>query len=108
MANNLISWCNDLVSLEKEMRVGDVHNLVVVLQHHHQISLQQAIHMAIEQHNAEMKAYLELEPQVPSFGPDIDPQVQLYLRGLRHWMRGNLDWGLTAKRYMFKTARETK
>jgi hypothetical protein len=104
MANNVTSWCNDVVSLDKELRHGDVHNLVIVLRHHHKLSLLEAVHKAIELHNAEVNAYLELEKQLPTFGPQIDEQVQRYLSGLRSWMRGNFDWGLNTKRYKISRA----
>lgn len=99
LANNITSWCNDIVSLPKELQHGDVHNLVIVLQHHHQMSLTQALGLAAAMHNAEVGAYLALQSGLPSFGAAVDEQLRRHVSGLRAWMRGNMDWGLTTKRY---------
>ncbi len=60
-ANNLIVWSNDMMSLQKEVVVGEVHNLIVVLQHQRQISLQAALDQAAEMHEVEVEKYLNLE-----------------------------------------------
>jgi len=106
LANNVTSWCNDIVSANKEREQGDVHNLVIVLQHHHRMSLADTVAAAIRMHNAAVAAYLELEARLPSFGGPVDAALQRYVRGLRSWMRGNMDWGLTARRYVSRTSPE--
>lgn len=100
MANNVVCWINDLLSLHKELESGDVHNLVVVLRHEHQISWQEAAERAAALLNAEVRAYVDLERRLPSFGPQVDPIVARYLAVLRSWMRGSLDWSYTTGRYL--------
>ena len=98
-ANNIICWANDISSFEKEMRRGDVHNLVLTLRHEHQCTLLKAIQRAAELHDNEVRAFIELETQLPSFGKDIDYQLEQYASNLRSWIRGSLDWHFTSKRY---------
>jgi hypothetical protein len=100
MANNVVCWINDLLSLSKELESGDVHNLVVVMQHEHQISMQEAVDRAAALLNTEVRAYVDLERRLPSFGPQVDPVLARYLAVLRSWMRGSLDWSYTSGRYM--------
>lgn len=99
MTNNVISWSNDIVSLEKELRQGDVHNLALILSHARKLSLQAAVNHVGALHNAEVDAFIALAQRLPSFTPLIDADLQRYVSGMRFWMRANLDWSLSAVRY---------
>jgi hypothetical protein len=98
-ANDGVCWVNDMSSLDKELRAGDVHNLVIVLQHEYGLSIQAAMEQAARLFNTRMREYVELEQRLPSFGAAIDEQVQRYLKGLRCWVRGNMDWSFETGRY---------
>jgi 5-epi-alpha-selinene synthase len=98
-ANDGVSWFNDIVSLEKELRVGDVHNLVIVLRHERQLSLPEAVAQASLLLNARMREYVELEQQLPSLSAECNAHLQPYLMGLRSWVRGNMDWSYESGRY---------
>ena len=90
-AANSAAWLNDIFSVKKDTRAGIIHNVVVVLQHEYKISLQEAFDRAAELHNAEIRTLIELSAQLPSFGDEIDANLQKYLSVLRSWIRGNLD-----------------
>ena len=98
-ANNIICWANDLYSLRKELRKGDVHNLVLILQRDQQVTLQEAIDHAAALHDAEVRRYIELERTLPTFGPEGDHCVAQYVRFARHFIRANTDWAATSGRY---------
>lgn len=99
MANDGVAWFNDIVSLEKEIRSSDVHNLVLVLQHQNGSTLQEALDAAAEMFNARMVEYIALEAERPRFDPQVDAELQRYLNGLRFWVRGNIDWSFETGRY---------
>ncbi len=99
IANNVLAWSDDIISLEMEMELGDVHNLVLVLQQEHQLTLQEAINRAAELCNEEVRKFMDKESRLPSFGPVTDPKLQRYVLGLRYWMRGYMDWALETERY---------
>lgn len=105
-ANNVIGTCNDILSVEKELSHGDVHNLVLAIRHDQRCSLQEAIQRAAAWHDAEVGAYLALEPCMPSFGSAVDADLARYAGGLRAWMRGNLDWSLASARYRSSASQE--
>lgn len=105
-ANNVIGVCNDILSVEKELSHGDVHNLVLAIRHDQRCTLQEAIHRAAAWHDAEVGAYLALEPCMPSFGSAVDADLARYAGGLRAWMRGNLDWSLASARYRSSASQE--
>lgn len=98
-ANHVSSWANDILSVNKEIREGKTHNLVLVLQQEYQIPLKEAVKRAVELHDAEVQTFIELSAHPPSFGVEVDVNLQRYLSGLRSWMRGCLDWYLESGRY---------
>jgi terpene synthase-like protein len=99
MTNNVISWANDIVSLDKERRQGDVHNLALILAHEQKLSLQAAVDRVGALHDAEIRAFIVLARQLPSFAPAVDADLHRYVAGMRFWMRANLDWSLATMRY---------
>lgn len=99
-ANNVVCWTNDIVSLGKELKQGDVHNLVLALQHKHRLTLQEAMDRAAALHAAEVRSFIDLELRLPSFGRLTDAQLKAHVSVLRSWMRGNLDWSYTSGRYL--------
>ncbi|NLR82091.1 terpene synthase family protein [Chitinophaga eiseniae] len=92
--NNVVCWSNDLFSCTKESRQGDVHNLVLVLQHQRQISLQEAVDQAARMHNEEVAIFVALEKLLPLKGDETDYELLRYVAVLRSWMVGNFDWSV--------------
>jgi 5-epi-alpha-selinene synthase len=103
MAVNVVCWANDILSLAKEIKQGDVHNLVLTLRHKHGLTLEQAIERAIALHNAEVRAFVDLESHLPTLEHEVDRELRRYIAILRSWMRGNLDWSYTSGRYVSTT-----
>lgn len=98
-SNNVACWANDLFSLEKELKRGDVHNLVVVLRHAEELTLQEAVNLGVRMHNAEARRFVVLESQLPTFGRTVDVNLVRYVAALRTRMRGHLDWARESGRY---------
>ncbi|MEU6851101.1 terpene cyclase [Actinacidiphila alni] len=103
-ACNVVCWTNDVYSLAKERALGEVHNLVYVVQHHRGLTERQAlerVHAAID---AETGRFLAHERDVLAAHPDWAGPLGRYLDGMRTWMRGNLDWSRRTKRYRTSAA----
>ncbi len=98
-ANDIVCWTNDLVSLAKEVARGDVHNLVVVLQHARGGMLQSAVDAVARMIHERTEAYLALERTVPRYDAAVEADLAIYLGVLRSWVRGNFDWGRDSGRY---------
>ena len=99
MANNVVCWSNDITSFRKERSHGDVHNLVIALQHERSLTPDEAIAAAARMHDAEVQRFIDLAPSLPSFGAAIDDDLARYVGVLRSWMRGHLDWSRESGRY---------
>ncbi|WP_343745565.1 hypothetical protein [Chitinophaga sp.] len=92
--NNIVCWANDLFSFPKEHKAGDVHNLVLVLQHERQCSLQEAVDEAARMHNEEVAIFVVLEKLLPLSGSEKDYELLRYVAVLRSWITGNFEWSL--------------
>ncbi len=99
MANDALSWANDVISFPKEYARGDVHNLVTAIKYERGVSVQEAVDEAADYSNRTVAAFVELEATVPSFGKEMDKQVDRFISVLKSWIRGNLDWSYVTGRY---------
>jgi len=96
IANNHISWGNDIYSYDRERAHGQTANLVVALARDEGLEPHEAVDRAIEVCNEEMAAFTRLEARLPALGIDgADPYVAVLAR----WLRGSLDWHAESFRY---------
>jgi len=102
LANNCATWINDLFSLSKEIREGNMSNLILTVCNERQCSLQAAINTVAEMCNAEIRAFSSLLSRfsdIPPLRYQRDTDLQRYIALLQRWIRGNLDWSLETRRY---------
>ncbi|KAI9057325.1 terpenoid synthase [Trametes sanguinea] len=100
--NDLVSWANDVLSYNAEQARGDTHNLVCVLMHMNGVDRQEAIELAGELWRKTLDWFFECRKVVPSWGPEIDRQVALYIQGLEDWIIANAEWSFETERYFGK------
>jgi len=103
--SNAVGWANDIFTYEKEMQEGEVNNLVFALHDAMDLSLEGAVERAIVMHNDQVREFIHLESQLPSFWA-WDREVRCYVDMLRSWVRGHLDWGVETGRYRPQIANE--
>ena len=96
--SNIVGWANDLFTYEKELRQGEVHNLVMVLMNERRLSMTEAVAAAVALHDNEVRGFQQDVEQLPYFGL-ADVGVQRYVAMLRCWIRGHLDWAHETGRY---------
>lgn len=104
ITNNVVCWSNDIISLQKERSHRDMHNLVLIINHHEPIDLQAAIEKVKDMIEAEVRCFLRLETTLPRFGEKVDDDLAKFIAVMRAWMRGNLDWSFESGRYLFGDA----
>lgn len=49
-----------------------------------------------------VERFLEGKAALPSWGPEIDAQVQTYVQGLEDWIIANAEWSFMTERYFGK------
>ncbi|GGL95465.1 hypothetical protein GCM10010840_36930 [Deinococcus aerolatus] len=99
LADRAVCWSNDVLSLEKELQEGDMHNLVQVLMQAHGLSVQAALDEAAQMYHMEIEEFLEVERMLPSFGVEEDGQVRQYAQLLKSRIGGILTWSRRSTRY---------
>ncbi|MET8834898.1 terpene synthase [Micromonospora sp. NPDC004540] len=99
LANDLLSWYNDLASLERDRAGAGGHNLVLAVAAERAVSVPAAVDLVAARWRAEMAHFMALHAAVPSFGPALDESVTAHLDGLANAVRGTVDWTLESARY---------
>ncbi len=86
----ILSWTNDYFSAHQEIG-NDVLNLVLVLQHERECSLESAYEAALEIHDRDVATFCLLKQALPDFGLYTAPVVS-YVENLAFMMHGHLHW----------------
>ncbi|EJD05124.1 terpenoid synthase [Fomitiporia mediterranea MF3/22] len=91
---------NDIVSYNKEQAIGDDrHNILTITMNEFGFDLEEAQAWVVTFHADLEKQYLETMGRVPSWGSDIDKQLQLYLDGVGNLVRACDSWYFESGRY---------
>ncbi|MCA2215081.1 terpene synthase family protein [Jidongwangia harbinensis] len=98
-ASDVVCWTNDVYSLEKERALGEVHNLVHVLQHHHGWDTGTALDRTCAAIADRIDEFRRAEERLLAGRPEHAEVLARYTAGMRSWMRGNLDWSSRTRRY---------
>ena len=98
---DVVCWSDDLLTVDKERAHGDVHNLVIVLEHQTGCDEQTAFDKAGERIASRIADFNALRQKIlaMNIGDDTGDALDRYIEGLHHWMQGHLDWGLQTIRY---------
>lgn len=97
--------CNDVYSLEKEEALGDMDNLVLVIEHTQQCARSEAIATARREVARRCTRFQELALQVPTMSAQlglVDGQraaVDTYVEVMSSWMSGYHAWQTETLRY---------
>ena len=98
----------DIFSYNVEQSRGDNHNMITVIMNQQSLSLQEAIDSVSDLCKDTINAFEFTRRSLPSWGPDLDRQVQLYIDGLQNWIIGSLHWSFETRRYFGDQGQEIK
>ena len=82
--------------------------MIVIMMHHHGMSLQEAADFVGDLCKKSIDRFIEDRAHLPSWGPEIDAQVQVYVEGLADWIVGSLHWSFDSERYFGKKGPQIK
>ncbi|GIJ75898.1 terpene synthase family protein [Micromonospora phaseoli] len=99
IGNDLLSWYNDLASLERDQIFSGGHNLVLALAAERRVPVPDAVELAAQRWHGSMRQFVALRATVPSFGPALDAAVTGHLDGVARAVRGTIDWTVESARY---------
>ncbi len=93
MANNVISWSNDIIGMSRGRGAG-VESLVTVLRRERKLDWQGAVNAAAEMCDAEMREFVAMRESLhASCGPELQPyraELDGYVDVLCAWMSGSM------------------
>lgn len=72
------------------------------------MSLQEAVDFVGDLCKKSIDRFTEDRARLPSWGPEIDEQVQVYVQGLADWIVGSLHWSFDSERYFGKKGLQVK
>jgi hypothetical protein len=108
LCRNTVCWANDLFSLSKEQAMGEYHNLVTILSHEKELTMEDAIAQAIAIHDSQVRRFIRLTNQLPVYDIRTNAELQRYVDGLSAIMRANIDWSdKETTRYVYRYADAT-
>jgi hypothetical protein len=97
--NDLLSWFNDLLSLDRDTATSGGHNLVLATARERGVPVRAAAGEVVARWRARMAGFVALSGSVPPFGPSMDAAVARYVDGVAASVRGTIDWMLESPRY---------
>lgn len=110
-ATDVMAWCNDISSLEKEEKAGEVDNFVLVLERVQALDRPHAVAAVTRRVRRRVADYLDAErsfvEHLASHKLRIGTRrvVDYCVRSMRHWMVGNVRWSQENPRYDVPSAR---
>ncbi|KAJ8480777.1 hypothetical protein ONZ51_g6432 [Trametes cubensis] len=107
-ANDLVTWSNDIFSYNVEQARGDTHNMIPILMELQGLDLQSAVDFVGGLCKQTIDAFVENQRNLPSFGPELDRDVALYVQGMQDWIVGSLHWSFMTERYFGTSGAEIK
>jgi len=93
--NDLLSWFNDLLSLDRDAATSGGHNLVLALAAERDVPIEEAVAAARARWYRTMSGFPTLRAAVPRHGA----AGHRYLDGVEHAVRGTMDWSYESARY---------
>lgn len=82
--------------------------MIVVVMQQEGLDLQSAVEFVGELCQQSIDRFVADRANLPSWGPEIDRQVAIYVDGLADWIVGSLHWSYESERYFGKTGLEVK
>lgn len=104
-AADVVVWVNDIISLPKELAVGETTNGVLAMAAERGLGMQDAIGAVYDRVAVDVQEFRRAERALLDLcrswrGVSFAiPAVESYVAGLKAWMRGNFDWSCGTDRY---------
>jgi hypothetical protein len=103
-ASRAVLWYNDLWSYPKEAATGAArHNIVAIIMREQGVGLEDALEIAVEEHESSLQRMLELRAELSCFGAD-EPAARRFVDGIAAWLRATQDWSHRTPRYQLERA----
>jgi len=93
-------WANELHSLKDELSHGSVTNMVSIVMKELNLDLQSAVDYVGHRIKTRVDDYIATKATLPSWGPEVDKELGIYLTHCEYFVAGYLHLGLVSHRYL--------
>ncbi|KAJ3562898.1 hypothetical protein NP233_g9287 [Leucocoprinus birnbaumii] len=108
-AADLIALINDVYSLAMERSRGlNWHNSVMLVMREQNVGLPEAMDWILDYGQRVVKSFNANVDALPSWGPEVDERVKVYVQGIAQNIRGVDDWTFESHRYFGPKGMEIK
>lgn len=101
-ASKIANWTNDILSLEKEIKNGENHNLIISIQNQRQTSVQDSLRCTEQMLDLELDTYKNLKSNLLTENSPYREIREKYIIGMEAAVRGQYEWGLNTGRFWKK------
>lgn len=98
----------DIFSYKVEQAKGDTHNMIPVIMMERGLDLQSAFNFVGDLCKQSIDRFNHDKNQLPSWGSQIDKDLDVYINGLASWIVGSLHWSFESERYFGKHGKDIK
>lgn len=82
--------------------------MIPVVMNQYGYGLQEAVDFVGDLCKQSIDRFIQDRASLPSWGPKVDRDVQIYVQGLADWIVGSLHWSFETERYFGKGGRNVK
>lgn len=82
--------------------------MIPVVMNERGLDLQSAVNFVGDMCKQSIDQFTDDKNNLPTFGPTIDKDVQVYVDGLANWISGSLHWSFESERYFGKNGKDIK
>jgi hypothetical protein len=82
--------------------------MIAIMMYHRGMTLQEAVDYVGDLCKKSFDRFNENRARLPSWGPEIDAQIQVYVQGLADWIVATLHWSFDSERYFGKKGLQVK
>jgi len=82
--------------------------MIPVVMHERGLDLHCSVDFVGDMCRQSMERFVADRERLPSWGAEIDKQVNVYVEGLADWIVGTLHWSFISERYFGKGGQEVK
>jgi len=82
--------------------------MIAIVMKYQGLGLQAAVDFVGELCRQTIDSFMEYQKNIPSWGPELDRDVAMYVQGLQDWIVGSLHWSFITERYFGKDGPEVK
>jgi len=105
IANDQICIYNDLTSIEKELRLGEISNIIITLANKKHCTLEEAFINTIKKHNSVINRFENIESEWISKAEENEKKIMRYrVYAFQSWIKGHIEWCAIISNYVVMLA----